>query len=136
MSRGTPDTAGLSELRLRVFHPLRTAFPIPFGSSLQYLVQSITPQCTHRGLGSFPFARRYSGNRCYFLFLRVLRCFSSPGSLPHTMDSCTDASKLAGFPIQKSLDRWIFAPPQSLSQLITSFIGSQCLGIHPTLFLA
>ena len=33
------------------------------------------------GLGSFPFARRYSGNRCFFLFLRLLRCFSSPGSL-------------------------------------------------------
>ena len=37
----------------------------------------------HHGLGSFPFARRYLGNRCFFLFLRVLRCFSSPGS-PHT----------------------------------------------------
>ena len=44
------------------------------------LSQSITPECTHSGLGSFPFARRYSGNRCFFLFLRVLRCFSSPGS--------------------------------------------------------
>ena len=32
-----------------------------------------------RGLGCFPFARRYSGNRGFFLFLRVLRCFSSPG---------------------------------------------------------
>ena len=31
------------------------------------------------GLGSFPFARRYLGNRCFFLLLRVLRCFSSPG---------------------------------------------------------
>jgi hypothetical protein len=30
-------------------------------------------------LGSFPFARRYLGNRIFFLFLRVLRCFSSPG---------------------------------------------------------
>ena len=29
------------------------------------------------GLGSFLFARRYSGNRSYFLFLEVLRCFSS-----------------------------------------------------------
>jgi hypothetical protein len=28
-----------------------------------------------------PFARRYLGNHCCFLFLRVLRCFSSPGSL-------------------------------------------------------
>ena len=35
------------------------------------------------GLASSPFARRYSGNRCFFLFLRVLRCFSSPGCLPH-----------------------------------------------------
>ena len=42
-------------------------------------MQSLTPECTHSGLGSFPFARRYSGNRCFFLFLRVLRCFSSPG---------------------------------------------------------
>ena len=33
------------------------------------------------GLGSFPFARRYSENRCFFLFLRLLRCFSSPGYL-------------------------------------------------------
>ena len=30
------------------------------------------------GLGSSPFARHYWGNHCYFLFLRVLRCFSSP----------------------------------------------------------
>ena len=29
-----------------------------------------------------------------------------------------------GFPIQKSTDRKIFAPPRSFSQLITSFIGS------------
>ena len=33
------------------------------------------------GLGCFPSARRYSGNRCFFLLLRVLRCFSSPGCL-------------------------------------------------------
>ena len=33
------------------------------------------------GLGSSPFARRYSGDRCFFLFLRLLRCFSSPGHL-------------------------------------------------------
>ena len=30
------------------------------------------------GVGSSPFARRYWGNHCWFLFLRVLRCFSSP----------------------------------------------------------
>ena len=41
---------------------------------------------THPGLGSFHFARRYLGNHCCFLFLRVLRCFSSPGSLPYVMN--------------------------------------------------
>ena len=35
----------------------------------------------HTGLGSSRFARRYSGSRCCFLFLWLLRCFSSPGSL-------------------------------------------------------
>ena len=50
------------------------------------LVAVRTPGCTHPGLGSCRFARRYSGNRCFFLFLRLLRCFSSPGSPPHLMD--------------------------------------------------
>ena len=51
-----------------------------------YVLQSITPWCTHHGLGSSGFARRYSRNRVFFLFLRLLRCFSSPGSLPYVMD--------------------------------------------------
>jgi hypothetical protein len=37
------------------------------------------------GLGCSRFARRYSGNRVCFLFLRVLRCFSSPGLPPTTL---------------------------------------------------
>ena len=68
--------------RLRGFHPLWPAFPKPFFYHSSHLSQSITPECTHSGLGSFHFARRYCGNRVFFLFLRVLRCFSSPGS-PH-----------------------------------------------------
>ena len=51
-----------------------------------HVMRSLTPDCTQSGLGSFPFARRYSGNRVFFLFLRLLRCFSSPGSLPYVMD--------------------------------------------------
>ena len=49
-------------------------------------MQSVTPGCTHPGLGSSAFARRYLRNHFYFLFLRLLRCFSSPGSLPYVMD--------------------------------------------------
>ena len=41
-----------------------------------------------------------------------------------------------GCPIRISAGRWIFAPNRSFSQLITSFVGSQCQGILLVLFLA
>ena len=43
----------------------------------------------------------------YFLFLRVLRCFTSPGSLPATMNSSQAEAVLpaTGFPIRKSTDQ-------------------------------
>ncbi len=52
------------------------------------------------GLGSSPFARRYSENRSYFLFLRLLRCFSSPGSLPpaYLVQQAMPDSSSGGFP--------------------------------------
>src|SRR5690606_10650779 len=40
-----------------------------------------------------------------------------------------------GFPIRRSTDRRVFAPPRGLSQLITSFIASLCQGIHRVLLL-
>ena len=66
--------------------PSTAGFPKTVLLASRSLLQSITPVRSRSGLGSFPFARRYSGNRCFFLFLRVLRCFSSPGSLPYVMD--------------------------------------------------
>jgi hypothetical protein len=42
------------------------------------------------GLGCSLFARRYWGNRVCFLFLRVLRWFTSPGWLRHPMHSDGD----------------------------------------------
>ena len=42
---------------------------------------------TNSGLGCSDFARHYFRNRFYFLFLRVIRCFSSPGSPCMTIDS-------------------------------------------------
>ena len=77
-------------LRLRGFHPLRPAFPELFRWVCCSFPAVLTPECLHPGLGSFPFARRYLENRFFFLFLRLLRCFSSPGSPPYTMDSCMD----------------------------------------------
>ena len=70
--------------RLRDCHPLRSRFP----SCSAILVSSapspvLQPRAMRRhipGLGSCAFARHYLRNHSYFLFLRVLRCFSSPRS--------------------------------------------------------
>ena len=87
MSRGTLDPAALPSLSLTGLSPSLAGLPrtVLLGLAVTYAVR--TPECSHSGLGSFHFARRYSGNRCFFLFLRLLRCFSSPGSPRATMDS-------------------------------------------------
>ena len=56
-------------------------FPKPFHFTLIYHVVVLQPRLCRNiaGLGSFPFARHYSGNHYCFLFLRLLRCFSSAG---------------------------------------------------------
>ena len=90
------------------------------------------------GLGWSHFARRYFENRVCFLFLRVLRCFSSPRLPLLPMYSVINFTELPvmGFPIQKSPDQSLLAAPRSFSQLTTSFIASLCLGIHRTPFVA
>ena len=69
-------------LPLRGCHPLRPAFPGRSGSIAGILWPALLPRLRldGAGLGSSHFARHYSGNRFFFLLLRVLRCFSSPGS--------------------------------------------------------
>ena len=69
-------------------------FPKTLLLSFSSLLQSITPDRTRSGLGSSSFARRYSRNRVFFLFLWLLRCFSSPGSLPYVMDWRMDTGGL------------------------------------------
>ena len=81
MSRGTLDPAVLAQFSLTGLSPSLAGLSrtVLLTSLVTFAVR--TPECSHSGLGSFPFARRYSGNHCCFLFLRLLRCFSSPGSL-------------------------------------------------------
>ena len=54
----------------------------------------------HIGLGYSPFARHYLGNHYCFLFLRVLRCFSSPGlpSKAYVFSQRLTSLQLAGLP--------------------------------------
>ena len=87
MSRATPDTVlGLLVSRTQLSCSL-ARLPFLFRYNSLHLMQSSTPGCSHPGLGSSAFARRYLRNRCFFLFLRLLRCFSSAGSLHKAMDS-------------------------------------------------
>ena len=50
------------------------------------------------------------------------------------MNSPRDTAEAVGFPIRKSPDQSLLAAPRSLSQRATSFIASQCQGIHQTPF--
>ena len=87
MSRGTLDPALLPSVSPTGLSPSLAGLSrtVPLQSEVINAVR--TPECTHSGLGSFHFARRYFENRVFFLFLRLLRCFSSPGSLRTPMDS-------------------------------------------------
>ena len=79
--------AALSRFRVRGFHPLWPAFPKPFRYRSFALCAVLNPQrACPLGLASSRFARRYSGNHCCFLFLPLLRCFSSRRSPRTAMD--------------------------------------------------
>ena len=64
--------------------------------------------------------------------------FQFPGFPTYTYEfsACTAVLHCRGFPIRKSADRSLFAAPRSLSQLVASFFGSWCQGIHLMLFFA
>ena len=74
----------------------------------------------------------------YFLFLRVIRWFSSPGSPRTTIDSSYDNAILLAlsFLIRTSAVIRSFAAHRGFSQLVTSFFGAMYQGILPTLFVA
>ena len=62
--------------------PSMVCFSKTFLLELLIIYRGPNPMCiTTHGLGSSYFARHYSRNRFLFLFLWVLRCFSSPRSL-------------------------------------------------------
>jgi hypothetical protein len=84
------------------------------------------------GLGSSDFARHYSRNRGCFLFLQVLRWFTSLGSLvpDYGFIGPYYGFTVVGFPIRTSPGQSLLAALRGLSQLATSFIACFCQGIH------
>ena len=140
MSCGTPELNSVGRFRIRGCHPLWRTFPDPSALQPSRFYESITP--TYIAIPRFrlfPFrSPLLRESIVFFLFLRVMRCFSSPGAPPYTIDSCTDTKTflLVSSLIRKSVDQSSFTTPHSLSQLVTSFFGVKCQGIHPTLFVA
>ena len=141
------------KFRLRGYYPLWQGFPVLFftfeildpRSRIRRPENPTTPgwqRCnayTHPGLGSSPFARRYSGNRSFFLFLQVLRCFSSLRSLLRDYGFITGWQRLSHCRVSPVGNPWVYArltTHQGLSQPTTSFIASQRPGIHRMPFKA
>ena len=84
-------------LRVLVYHHLWSDFPNASTHHPSCDIAVLQPQRCRNigGLGSSPFARHYLGNHSYFLFLQVLRCFSSPRS-PSALSGMTGLQP-AGF---------------------------------------
>ena len=79
----------------RTFTVFGPAFQLSSATNLSPYRVLHPEKITPFGLGSSDFARHYFRNRFYFLFLRVIRCFSSPGSPCMTIDtSCNTVTLL------------------------------------------
>ena len=112
-------------------------FPTHFGSLCRYLLQSETPAVFLLLVWPLPRSLATTGGISVDFssspYLDV-----SVQAVPHIRLFCstyvTHAFPCVGFPIRISADYRSFAAPRSFSQLVTSFIGSQCQGIPLVLF--
>ena len=103
------------------------------------LVKTVLRYNPHRQADEFelfpfrsPLLRKYSPTGAFFLFLQVLRCFTSLGELRRLKRSVTWICH-AGFPHSdisgSSVTRHL---PEAYRRRVTSFIASQSRGIHHT----
>ena len=83
------------------------------------------------GFGLFPFRSQLLREYGLYLFLDLLRCFSSVSSL-HTVYKFNSGYPTSGVgcPIRKSPDKSLLTATRGLSQSTTSFIGQEDQGIH------
>ena len=136
VSRATQESATLRMASCTGLSPSLERFSKRFHSPsfLRHCSPTTPTMPEHRWFGLFPVRSPLLGESLnYFLFLRVLRCFSSPRSL--TTFVVRLSFRQPGCPIRKFTNQRLFAPPRDLSQLITSFIACKSLGIHRTPFL-
>ena len=117
----------------------RSMAPLPRGLQLTtglvtLLLPALQPPLDRDplGLGCCDFARHYFRNRGFFLFLQVLRWFTSLSLLVpnYVFIGPYYGFTVVGFPIRTSPSQSLLAARRGLSQLATSFIAIFCQGIH------
>ena len=89
----------LISLRIRNSHALWSDFPDSSSHDTLCNVAVLQPPRGRNltGLGCSPFARHYWGNHFCFLFLEVLRCFSSLGLPQHYADDRPSDGRVVPF---------------------------------------
>ncbi len=85
----------------------------------------------HRRFWAPPVRSPLLGNRCYFLFLRVLRCFQFPAFAFALSAQCRDRSRQVAHSDIPGSRCICHSPPRLRSRLVTSFFASESLGRHP-----
>ena len=137
MSRGTLDPASLSSISPTGFSPSLIRFPKTVRLLIRVPYAVHNPAVHAPRFGLFPFRSPLLWKSRFLSSPRGTKMFQFPRfpSIRYGLAYGYLRFAQVGFPIRISPDQWIFAPPRSFSQLITSFIGSQCQGIHPALLM-
>ena len=116
------------QFRLRDYYPVLSNFPVMFTYRRLSFMKGPKPQkYFYSWFGLLQFrSPLLPQSFVYFLFLHLLRCFSSVSSPHYIMNSCNDNTVLTVLccHIRKSTGHRLCASSRSLSQLITSFIGA------------
>ena len=131
VSRATQGLAlHAHRLRIRGFHPLRPDFPVRSAHLVHGFWRPYYPThaLRHAWFGLFPVRSPLLGESLLFSFPAGTKMFQFPALAPEMIR--WRVFNTPGCPIRKSPDQRLFAPPRSLSQLITSFIASESQGIR------
>ena len=138
VARCTLDTAMSALLSLTGLSPSLVCFPKTVLLELLNQLCGPNPGMHALRFGLFPFRSPLLWKSIFLSLPPATQMFQFTGfpSIRYGLAYGYMRYSHVGFPIQTFTDQWIFAPPRDFSQLITSFIGSQCQGIHPALFFA
>jgi hypothetical protein len=128
VSRATQDTTRLRSTSCTGYHPLWPFFPKRSTSQISCHIAVLQPHiCRNSMVWAVPRSLATTWGITFVFFSYGYLDVSVPCvSLPYGMTGL----QMPGCPIRKSSDQRLFAPPRSLSQLITSFIASESQGIH------